>query len=380
MRLMQEAPGKNNAPPDMKAVLQSDEFAASGILAWWYRRFAPKPPVGRLVNLREREKIRRGRLASIILAVQLIGIELPVIPVVANAPNGHLVLPWLFGCILALLTAFVFNRRGNLLLAGILMVASIEVTMIVKILTVPGGISVFYLPQFDILIQPILIAVALLVPWSAFAVALFNILFILFALVFGPHAPDLTAALHNPIQVGDLFAVPIMAQIVTSFFGWIIVKNLLEALKQADQAEQIASLEYALAEDRRQAAERNTQLEAGVNAIILTIQQVSNKEEWARVRLSPENILWPIGKQINLFLDRYQKARVSEAELERTKAAILEFANEIYQSNQQRRQFIVPGRKSTPMDAIIIALTGERRPGNSMPPTDSRRGNQGQCL
>jgi hypothetical protein len=273
---VQESPVRNAAPSDMTSVLQADDFATSGILGRWYHTFAPKPPIGRLVNLREREKIRRGRLASIILAVQLVFIELPVIPVVANAPNGHIVLPWLFGCILALLTAFVFNRRGNLTIAGILMVASIEVTMIVKILTVPGGISVFYLPQFDILIQPILIVVALLVPWSAFAVALFNILFILFALLLGPHAPDLTAVLHNPIQVGDLFAVPIMAQILTSFFGWIIVKNLLEALKQADQAEQIATLEYALAEDRRLAAERNTQLEAGVHAIILTIQQVSN--------------------------------------------------------------------------------------------------------
>lgn len=201
----------------MKSVLQASKFAAPGLLGRWYRMFAPTPPVGRLVTLREREQIRRGRLASILLAVQLVFIELPVIPVVANAPNGHIVLPWLCGCILALLTAFIFNRRGNLAIAGILMVASIEVTMIVKILTVPGGISVFYLPQFDILIQPILIAVALLAPRSAFAVAGFNICFIILALTIGPHAPDLLIALHNPTQVGDLFAVPIMAQILTSF-------------------------------------------------------------------------------------------------------------------------------------------------------------------
>jgi hypothetical protein len=341
--------------------LQADEFAAPRFLAGWYRLFAPTPPTGRLVTLRERERIRRGRLASIILAVQLLFIELPVIPVVISAPNGHIVLPWLSGCIVALLAAFGFNRRGNLLIAGILMVGSIEVTMIVKILTIPGGISIFYIPQFDILIQPILIAVALLAPWSAFAVAGFNICFIIAALTAGPHAADLTQALHNPIQVGDLFAVPVMAQILTAFFGWIIVRNLLEALKQADQAEQIAALEYSLAENRRKAEERSTQLEVGVNAIVKTIQQVSNKDIGARVELTPENELWPVGKQINLFLDRYQKARGAEHELEATRAAISEFSNEIYQAGQQQRSFHLPPRRNTLLDSVIIAFSGERR-------------------
>ncbi|QBD76110.1 hypothetical protein EPA93_08845 [Ktedonosporobacter rubrisoli] len=188
----------NANAPLAPTFLQREEFAAPPLLAWWYRLFAPTPPTGRLVSLRERELIRRGRLASIILAVQLLLIELPVIPVVLHAPNGPIVLPWLAGCILALLAAFFFNRRGHLLIAGILMVGSIEVTMIVKILTIPGGISVFYLPQFDILIQPILIAVALLAPWSAFAVAGFNICFIIGALTVGPHAHDLAQARHGP--------------------------------------------------------------------------------------------------------------------------------------------------------------------------------------
>jgi hypothetical protein len=273
----------------------------------------------------------------------------------------------------ALLAAFVFNRRGNLLIAGILMVSSIEVTMIVKILTIPGGISVFYLPQFDILIQPILIAVALLAPTSTFAVAAFNICFIIAALTVGPHAPDLVKALHNPIQVGDLFAVPIMAQILTAFFGWIIVRNLLEALKQADQAEQIAALEYSLAENRRQAEERSLQLEEGVNAIVKTIRQVSGRESGARVELPHENELWPVGAQVNLFLDRYQKARGAESELEATRVAIFEFANEIYQANQQQRSFHLPPRRNTLLDAVIMAFSGERRNTG-----DPRRENQSQ--
>ncbi len=363
-----------SASPSTAMFLQADEFAAPRLLARWYRLFAPTPPVGRLVTLREREQIRRGRLASIILAVQLFLIELPVIPVVMSAPNGPVVLPWLAGCIVALLAAFGFNRRGNLLVAGILMVGSIEVTMIVKILTSPGGISLVYLPQFDVLIQPILIAVALLAPTSAFAVAGFNICFIILALTVAPHAPDLMKALHNPGQVGDVFAAPLMSQILTAFFGWIIVRNLLEALKQADQAEQIAALEYSLAENRRRAEERSMQLEMGVNAIVKTIQHVSSRDIGARVEMPAENELWPVGKQINLFLDRYQKARNAEHEQEATRAAVLEFANEIYQASQQRRSIRMPPRRNTPLDAVIMAFSGERT--NTANPSKEKQNQQ----
>jgi hypothetical protein len=343
------------------AYLQADEFAASRALTWWYRLTTPAPPVGRLATLREREHIRRGRLASIILAVQLLFIELPVIPVVLFAPNHAIVLPWLLGCIAALFAAFVCNRRGQLTLAGLLMVASIEVTVSIKILTVPGGISIFYLPQFDILVQPILIAVALLAPWSAFAVAGCNIAFVIAALSAGPHAPDLAAALHNPAQVGDLFAVPIMTQILTAFFGWIIVRNLLDALKRADQAEQLAALEHMLAQSRRQAEARNRQLEEGMAAIVTTIQHVSNHQPDRRIVLPPEQVLWPLAMQLNLFLDRYQRARGAEMENMQIRAAIDELAQEIYQATQAGRPFRIPSRRNTPLDAVLMALSSRVR-------------------
>ncbi len=346
------------------AYLQADEFAASRALAWWYRLTTPAPPHGRLATLREREQIRRGRLASIILAVQLLFIELPVIPVVLHAPNHAIVLPWLLGCIAALLAAFVFNRHGHLTVAGLLMVASIEVTVGIKILTVPGGISVFYLPQFDILVQPILIAVALLAPWSAFAVAGCNIVFVIAALTAGPHAPDLVAALHNPAQVGDVFAVPIMTQILTAFFGWIIVKNLLDALKRADQAEQLAALEHMLAESRREAEARNTQLEEGMQAIVTTIQQVSNNQPGQRIALPPEHLLWPLAMQLNLFLDRYQRARGAEGENMVVRMAIDELAQEIYRATQEGRPLRLPPRRNTPLDAILVALSGRTGGGS----------------
>jgi hypothetical protein len=339
--------------------LQQDTFASSPLLTNWYRWFTPAPPQGRLATLKEREKIRRSRLASIILAVQLLFIELPVVPVVANAPNHAVVLPWLCGCIVALLVALYANRRGWLALAGLLMVGSIEVTVMIKILTIPGGLSTFYLPQFDILLQPILIAVALLAPWSAFAVAGLNVSFFLAVLTLSNKAPDLLAVLHDPTRVGDLFSVPIMGQILTAFFAFLIVRDLLAALKSADQAEQLASLEFLLAESRREVEHRNVQLEAGIAEMVHSIRQVSMQQDegtHARVHLAQEHPLWPVGMQLNLFLDRYQRARASDAQLEATTSAIHELANAIYQSTLAGHPLRLPPRRNTPLDAVIIAL------------------------
>ncbi|QBD76109.1 hypothetical protein EPA93_08840 [Ktedonosporobacter rubrisoli] len=140
------------------------------------------------------------------------------------------------------------------------------------------------------------------------------------------------------------------------------MRNLLEALKQADQAEQIAALEYSLAENRRQAELRSQQLEEGVNAVVTTIQRVSNKEASARVDLPTSHELWPVGQQINRFLDRYLKTRGAEEELERTRQAIMEFANELYQVGPHR-PFRLPPRRNTAMDAVIIALSGLKEKG-----------------
>jgi hypothetical protein len=362
-QVLSPAPGQPKPP----TYLQADEFAVSPKIGWWYRFATPSPPVGRLATLPEREKVRRARLGSIILAVQLVFIEAPVIPVVMNAPNHAIVLPWLIGCILALFVAFFCDRQGWLTVAGLLMVASIEITVGIKIMTVPGGIGVFSLPQFDILVQPILIAVALLPPWSAFAVAGINIAFLVLTLILGPHAADLTLILHNPTQAGDAFAVPIMNQVITATFSFLIVRTLLKAFRSVDQAEQIAQLEHAIADSRSIAEQRNQQLEMGVNAIIEAIQHVSNKGSGGRVELDQGNVLWPVVKQITLFLDCYQHARGAEAELERTKGAIHEFANEVFHFRQERRPFQMPPRRNTPMDEVIIACSRAFITGPNLP-------------
>jgi len=341
-----------------KPLYLQDALAVGGVLGWWYGLLAYHLPDGQKPTLRDQEIIRRSRLATFVLVVQLLLIEGPVVPVVASAPNHAIVLPWLLGCIGVLLLAFVCNRLGKLTLAGLLMVISIEVTVGIKILTIPGGIGVANLPQFDILIQPVLLAVVLLPPWSAFVVAGLNVAFILSCLFAGPHAPDLTTVLHNPLLQGDILAVPVMAQFIIATVAYLIVANLLSALKRASKAEQIAALEHAISQSQREFQQRNQELERGVAAIVQTIQAVANQAPSEPITLPPGSVLWSVAQQINHFLGRYQRARTAEKVLEATLHAATEFTNEWTNAAREQRPMRYPPLRGTPLDAVVFTLSG----------------------
>jgi hypothetical protein len=333
-----------------------DSLKKQGALGWWYHLMAYHLPEGQKPTLRDQEIIRRSRLATFVLVVQLLLIEAPVIPVVAVAPNHAIVMPWLLGCVAILFLAFACNRLGRLTLAGLLMVVSIEVTVGMKILTIPGGIGVANLPQFDILIQPVLLAVVLLPPWSAFVVAGLNIAFILWCLFAGPHELDLTMALHNPTLQGDILAVPVMAQCIIATVAFLIVANLLSALKRASKAEQIALLEHDIAQSRAEIEKRNQDLEQGIAGIVQTIQSATGSHPtYEKVILPPGNVLWPVIQQIWLFLDRYQRARLAEHAYEATVQASTELLQYL-EARQQGRPIPLPPRRGTPLDGIIFTL------------------------
>lgn len=350
---MKTTPNMTDRPAYFQENLQKP-----GLLGWWYRAMAYHVPDGQKPTLRDQEIIRRSRLATFALVVQLLLVEGPVIPVVAASPNHTIVLPWLLGCIAALLAAFACNRRGKLTVAGLLMVASIEITIIVKLWTIPGGIGISDLPQFDILIQPVLLAVVLLPPWSAFATAGFNIAFILVTLFSGPRSPNLLAALHNPMQQDDILAVPVMAQLLSATVAFLIVTNLLAALKRARRAEQIAALEHAIAESQRALASRNQELETGVHALVQTIQSAASSHDGAyeHINLSLDNAFWPIIQQVWHFLDRYQRTRQAESQLAATVQASTELIDALGKS-QQGQPFQIPPRRNTPVDGIVFALS-----------------------
>ncbi len=128
---------------------------------------------------------------------------------------------------------------------------------------------------------------------------------------------------------------------------------------QINRAEQVATLEHQIAEQRRLAEMQSQQLSVGIAAMIQTIQQVSNGQWIGPIPLSPQNVLWPIKTQLDHLCQRYRQRVQAEAELALTRTAIDEFSSEIYQAKQHHRKIGLPPRRGTLLDAVLIALSSE---------------------
>ena len=333
--------------------LQASVVPSRGWLSWWYRLAAPAQP-GEQATLEEHERVRRCRLASILILVECL-VELAVLQIVFTAPNARLIALPMCLCLAALLVAFVFNRFGKLLVAGILLVGSIELFLMFDIITTPGGIDVFTLPLFDVLIQADLIAVSLLVPWSGLLCAGINCLFVVLALTVGPHTPLLTHVLRT--VPNDTFARPLSLQVVTATIGFVLARSFRLALRRADRAEEMNKLQRALSEQTSRALQQKTRLEISVEHILAVHTQVANGNSAARVELQALPDLWQIAGQLNTLLARYQRAQEAEREVQRLHDALHQFAVAVRQAKREQHHFHFPAKTGTALDEVLIELT-----------------------
>src|SRR5215831_11017885 len=168
------APTTANADP---------EQGPSRFLGWWYRIAAPEDQV-RVPTVADRERMRRGRLASILL-LALISLGIVALPVSVVNPNKSALISVILGLV-GFFIALVLNRRGAVTASGILIVALLEVGYIAIVIATPGGLSVLDLLLIALMVQGELVAVAVLAPESVFFVAAFNCLFIALVLAYQP--------------------------------------------------------------------------------------------------------------------------------------------------------------------------------------------------
>ncbi len=316
-------------------------------LEWWYRRTAPDEPSSS-APLKQREAYRRGRLIATILLMQM-GVIVLVALTVGLFVN-RLLLPNLVVTLLVLCGAAWANRRGRVIISGLLSVIVLEISIGLNIFFNPAGLSVFALPFYDILVIGELFAVSLLPEWAVFLAAFINILFIGATLGFLPKADDLAAVLNGPEAV-DALARPIAIQIMVAVVSYLWVRSAKRAIERADRATTIAALEHALAQQGQEAALQKQQLEQSIQQIIDTHTRVANGDLSARVPLTQDNVLWEVAGLLNNVLSRLQRLSQTEAELQRNQQVAAYFLEMLRQS--QGRPIAWP-RTGTIMDAIAL--------------------------
>jgi hypothetical protein len=226
------------------------------------------------------------------------------------AETGPTILIIVITAIVLLFTAFVLNRSGKLLLAGILLVVGMEMTQVsILLFDRTGGLEAHTVTTVYMLIDPLMLSALLLPTGGIVITAAFNILMTVVVMTVLPRNPAFETLLQvSPVPV--LYTiVPVLTQMICAAICVIIIASLRESLLRSDRAEEISKLQRILAEQARQELRTKTQLEEGISEITTALARLGNGDAQARIRLEQGHPLWAVAGNINNMISRFLHLR-----------------------------------------------------------------------
>ena len=323
---------------------------ADRMFGWWYSIAAP-PEVPDEALLRDRMRVRRGKLTSVIFLIELINTVLNLIVVLQDAPFA---VPPLIVLLVTMLLGIILNRAGKTVIAGTLVIVVFEVGLILNIFATPGGLSPFLVSIFDIFLTIDVIAASLLASWVVLPLTLGNCLLVAALITFMPKTPAMLQVLH--IEAYSVYADPIVLQVVTAFAMFLWVNSTFREMRRAGNAEEVNKLTMELAQQQQVVQEEKQQLEESIQQIVAVHTRVANGDFNARVPLDQQNVLWSVAGSLNNLLSRLQRWRQDAARLQRNEQAIAQL---LYNVQVARRYGVpLPSYKTgTSIDALITEIS-----------------------
>ncbi len=344
------------------------------LLNRWYSISAPVD-VSDSASLERREIVRRGRVASLILPVI---IALVILPIPTAFGNPILLSTLILVLSLDVVALFGLNRAGHVTAAGILVVIGVELGLGVSILTFPGGFGPSNLPLFDLMVQSLVVAVAMLAPSIVFLVAVINGIFIVAVLRSNILTSDLAKLVTT--DAGRIVIQPITLQIAIAWLTFVLLRSTNQAIRRADRAEELAELAQQNLELQQREIERTHQIEQGIEQILAAMVRFANGDSSVRAPESQDNVLWKIGRSLNNLLARlkdyhrksyeleqarkeiaslyksFQTTASAQNELQRTREATARLKEAIKQAKSKGTLLAVPVRSGTIVDEIAVEL------------------------
>ena len=336
---------------------QQEDGSSLQFLQWWFALSAPSRPFSN-ASLASREKARRGRLAStILLIVLLIVTSFLTLAIFSSNKIGLLSMSITFAFVCL---AVFLNRLGWTTVAGLMMIAVLDVGIANIFLSNAQGLSITALPIYDMFILSELMAVAFLTPVSVLFVALINCIFIFMDVSFQRPAPDLAPLLSTARY--EIMLGPISLQIIIAVVLFLWARSALRAIARADRAEEITILQERERAFQQYELEQKRQLDEGIQQILQTHVQLSNGNFAARAPMSKEHILWQIAYSLNNLAARLQRLSSVDYEQQRIKTLVEQLTQRIQFAKQRQQPVSIP-RTGTYLDPLLVELSDN--PANS---------------
>jgi hypothetical protein len=343
MEVIDTAMRQNPLPPreasrESRPDFLGEQHQHKSRLQWWYRiSLFPEPPA--TASLEQLEYFRRGRTTSQIILVLTLVLMIPVpVAILLSIVAGAFGLILLAVLVLALALMFfcaALNRAGRVTTAALIIILVFIAGPTADIATTPGGVSYSSLPAFHTLLIPVAVAASTLPRRSVPFIALINCAIIILSLTVFPQArgANMVPRADIVIQVTS----PIVTQALITAVSMLWASGISRSLRRANRAEEIARLEFNLAQRAMEDRERSNRLEESVQQITEVHRRVANGDLSARVPLTDRNILWQISGLLNNLLTRFQSLRQRSLELEQTNTLLRTENARLLQALNQRQ-------------------------------------------
>lgn len=315
----------------------------------WLRLTGPSRPITR--DAAGRERIRRARLLSVMLAVTLV-------VMLAILPKGFIpVLDFgTFGGVaiaaLTLLVCIPLNRAGAVNAAGVAYCIGVTLALAWSLLDTPNGLGMQDLPTYDLFSLPIVIAGILLPRRVPFFFWLGCAAFIIGDVTYEAHQANLAAYIAE-VGLYATVIIPLMLTFVIAVVSWLGSGSVERAIIEADRT---ADLERAY----RLIAEQKRRLEEAVAMIQNVHARVANGDFSARAPAGGGE-LRGLGASLNLMLDRLSRLRGAEGALNTLEQGGRVLAQYAWELGVGHAQAAPPPTGSPLLDAVAAALEQTRR-------------------
>ena len=347
---MQRSTSTANRPSLGNALPPPGGVTSGGPFGWWTRLSVPPIASFDMRNRAERELYRRAQLASAAIPVLILLGLFQLRSAFENTPT-------LIGISILFINSIIaifLNRARIITGAGILLVSALIITLTASVATVPEGLSLIWLPIFQIMSIAVAIAGLLLPRWATFVTAGVTTA-ISYAIIFlEPHAPDLQAIIN---QYGYTPLLPRIAseQWVIAILVFLLARSIERAVDRADRAEDLARAEAQLAEQARYITDQNMRLEYGIQQLLETHRRLAAGDFTVRTPTQQDNELWQIGVSLNNLINRFARIATTERRMAETDAALQQIAAQLEIARQGGRP-TWPAPTGTSADTILRAL------------------------
>lgn len=355
----------------MQQSTQSTQYSLTGLnpypwIRWWYVLAAPAVPENaENLPLHDREFLRKGKLTSLAMLIEILLMLIAVVPAAVTSPpnqtgashlNVNLIILILLPVVFTTISA-LFNRAGKLLFASVLVIISLEVIEIVAgVAGLTSNLGVMELLLIFILIHPLMLSALLFPAWGILAVAGVNVVAaaLLVYLPFLTRAPELVSFMERGGRT-PLFALPAITLLLCALICFIVITSLQESFKRADKAEEVAKLHEIVTKQASQELQAKRQLEGDVKEIIAGMTRFANGDNQARIQLEPGCLLWSVASSINNMIGRFVRLREQEQPMQQSFMALKAYMAAIQLAKARGVPVILP-RTGTEMDTLIEEL------------------------